>query len=109
MDEHQIEQMMDEEDSRAALSVPALQTTTVAPMYRGDVVRLAFGESIDGFTRFHSAVALPRKMARTVAQGMIEMLDKMDADEAEDGGHGGAADATIESHLLEGEPHGHGE
>lgn len=87
-----IQQEMTDEDAREAVSIPAIQVNTVAPMYRGDVVRLAFGESVQGFTKYHVAVAMSREMARSFAAGVVAMVTQMEQDEAE----ADADDASVE-------------
>jgi hypothetical protein len=74
----------DKRDSEEALSVPAYYVNTVHVMGGTNIVRVAFGESAPGATRYCTAVALSPGNARTLADTLKRVADfseQSDSDE----------------------------
>jgi len=68
-----------EDDFLHALSVPAQFVNTTITMHRDEIIRIAFGESAVGGSRFHVAVAMTRQNARGLVESLEDLL-KEDAD-----------------------------
>lgn len=71
----------EDQETTQALSLPATYINAIYPMTQKGIVRLSFGEAVDGNTHFHSAVVMSKTVAEMLKDALTEALESLDADE----------------------------
>ncbi len=72
------EELVDQQESREAIQVPAIYATTVSVMSTNRAIRVAFGEAVTGSQKFHIAAAMDFDLARSLQRQLEVELDRRD-------------------------------
>ena len=72
------EELVDQQESREAIQVPAIYATTVSVMSTNRSIRVAFGEAVTGSQKFHIAAAMDFDLARSLQRQLEVELDRRD-------------------------------